>query len=357
MRWSRAWVSVTKASPRVADPPDGSAEPARRPADDDLLGIVLALVAEPAADVGGDHPDLAVGHAELGRHRPADQMDRLGGVVERDRPGDGIVGGDRRARLQRGAGDAVVVDVDLDGARGRFHRAAGRRLVSPAPDVADIARRLVVQHGFGADGRARAYRGGQRRVANVDQFGRVVRGGLRLGEHRGDRFPDMPDPAARERPARRLRHRRSVLGRDLPEARHRTDPVFRHVGAGQHRRDARNGRCPRPYRSPISPHAHGRTARSGNGARRGRRGPRHIAPGRSGSACPPGAEQMRRFRFRLPSSFPCRGSSVFVPQSARPGFAGRRRLDAAGLPMDVSGRLRIGTLDLPPWSPLARETA
>ena len=224
-----------------ADPPDGPAEAARRPADRDLFRIVLALVAEPAADIGGDHPDLAVGHAELGRHRPPHQMHRLGGVVERDRFGDRVVGRHRGARLKRGAGDAVVVDVDPDGARGRFHRAVDRRLVAAAPDVADISRRLVVQHDFGADGLARADHGGQRPVANPDQLGRVVGRGLRLRQHRRDRFADMPDPVPSERPARRLRHRRPVLGRDLPEARHRPDAVSRHVGAGEHRRDAGNG--------------------------------------------------------------------------------------------------------------------
>ena len=202
---------------------------------------MLALVAEPAADIGGDNPDLAVGHAELGRDRPAHQMDRLGGVVERDRLADGVVDGDRRARLDRGAGDAVVVDVDFDRPDGRCHGAGDRLLVAAGPEIADISGRLVVQRDGAADGIARADRRRQRMVSDLHQLRRVVRRGRRFGEDRGHRLADMPHAVARQRPARRLRHRRSVLGRNLPEAGHRADPVTRHVGAGQHRGDAGNG--------------------------------------------------------------------------------------------------------------------
>ena len=168
-------------------------------------------------------------------------MRRLGGVVERDRPGDRIVGRDRRARLQRGAGDTVVVDVDRDRACGRFHCAGNRHLVAAGPDVADIPRRLFVQHGLGTDGIPGTDHGRQRLVPEFDQLGRVVRGRLGFGEDRGDRLSDMAHPVARERPAGRLRHRRSVLGRDLPETRHRADPDRRHIRPGQHRRHAGDG--------------------------------------------------------------------------------------------------------------------
>ena len=143
--------------------------------------------------------------------------------------------------LDRGPGDAVVVDVDLDDPGGTLHGAGDRRLVAAAPDIADIAGRLVVQRALGAERLPGPDQGRQRPVANVDPLRRVVGRRPGLGQDRGDRLADMPHAAARQRPAGRLRHRRPVLGRHLPEAGHGAHAVFRHIGAGQHGGGARHG--------------------------------------------------------------------------------------------------------------------
>ena len=55
--------------------------------------------------------------------------------------------------------------------------------------------------------------GGERLVVDLDQFGRILRLRRRVRDHGGDRLADMANRAARQRPARRFRHRRAVARR------------------------------------------------------------------------------------------------------------------------------------------------
>ncbi len=229
------------------DPAHRPAEPARRPGDHRLFGIVLALVAEAAADIGRDHAQRRLGQAELLRHQAADVMRHLRRRIERPSPGERVGHRGGGARLDGGAGDAVVDEVDLDDMGGAGEGAVHRRRVAARPAEGDIARRVGVD-GLGLQQRGRRVRHrGQRRVGDIDQFGCIERRRRRLGQHHRHRLADMAHPPAGQRPARGLCHLRAVGETQPPQAAHRPDIVRRHVGAREHRRHA--GQRPRRRRA------------------------------------------------------------------------------------------------------------
>ena len=121
------------------DEAHGAPEPARRPGDEPLLGIDLALVAEAAADVRRDHAQRALGNAELLGHLLADVVRSLRRAREREGAGHRVDCRKRRARLERGADEAIVDEIDRDLVRRARERGAHRRLVAARPAEADIA--------------------------------------------------------------------------------------------------------------------------------------------------------------------------------------------------------------------------
>ena len=154
--WSRPWWPAEQrlraglgVLDRLVDPP------ADRPGDP-LLGRDLELAAEPAADVGCDHPDLRLGHAgRRGQREPHDVRD-LGG-----RPHRVLLAGrvhHDRARLHERRDQPLLAVLALDhdavGAGrsdGLLDIAAGARLGG----VEDPQRGLVGARGPGARGRCR----------------------------------------------------------------------------------------------------------------------------------------------------------------------------------------------------------
>ena len=224
-------------------PAHRAAQPARRPRDDRLLGIVLALVAEAAADVGRDHSDRELGEAELLGDEPADEVGHLRGRVERERIPVGARERDRRARLDGAAGEPVVVELQFDGVRGLRERTLDRCGVAALPAEAHVARRVGVQLRCADRERIRRRgRRGQRLVIDLDELGGVERRAAALRQNDRHRLADVPHALARERPARRLGHRRAVVRADRPQRTHRPDAVRRHVGADEDRDDAGGGR-------------------------------------------------------------------------------------------------------------------
>ena len=133
----------------------------------------------------------------------------------------------------------------VDHVGGRCERRAHRGFVAARPAKADVAGRGLVQLRRVRRLRgARVGDGGKRLVIDLDALGGV--GGLRqrLGDHRHDRLAAMAHGAARQREARRLRHRRAVARAHRPQRPHRRHAVRRHVGAGEHRDHA--GQWPSP---------------------------------------------------------------------------------------------------------------
>jgi hypothetical protein len=220
-------------------PAHRTAQAARRPGDQPLLGVDLAFVAEAAAHIGRDHAQLALGDAELLGHLLTDVMGRLRGGIEREAVGARIDRGDHRARLDRATDQAIVDEIERDLVRSGLERLAHRGLVAARPAEADIAGRGLVQlrrawHQRGTH----VGHGGQRLVVDTDQLGRIL--GLRqsLGDDDRDRLAVVAHGLARERVARRLHHRRSIAGADDPERPHRRDAVRGHVDTGEDRGDA-----------------------------------------------------------------------------------------------------------------------
>ena len=184
------------------------------PGDDRLLGVVVDLRPEPAADIGRDdaQPRLRDVQHE-GAHQQPDHMRVLARRIERVFVGRAVELADRGARLHRVRHEPVVDEVELDDPRGPGDRGIDRGLVAQMPVVADIAGRLLRPHlrraGFQRLGRIDD--GRLDGVIDVDLLGGVARLAEALGDHDRDRVADMAHPVDREHRMRRLGHRRAVL--------------------------------------------------------------------------------------------------------------------------------------------------
>src|SRR5260221_13039328 len=97
------------------DPPHGTAQPARRPYDDRLLRIVLALVAEPAAHIPRYDAQAAFVDTELLAHVATDVMRCLRAAMER------VASGDAAARFDGCAAKPVVDQLDRHAMRCTAH--------------------------------------------------------------------------------------------------------------------------------------------------------------------------------------------------------------------------------------------
>ena len=220
-------------------PLDGTAQPPGRPRRDRLLGIVLALVTEPAAHVGRDHPHAAFGDTELTGHDAADEVRDLRGGIEREPALDGVGNREDGARLDGGTGQAVVDQLETDGASGAGERRLDGRRVTACPAKADVTWRVGVEgRRTGRDRGAGAHDGGQPFVIDRHVLGRVGRRRDALGDDHHHRLAHVAHGVACERPAWRLRHGRTVRSADRPETEHRADLVSRHVATGEHGHDS-----------------------------------------------------------------------------------------------------------------------
>ncbi len=219
---------------------------ARGPRERGFLGVVLALGAEAAADVRCDDAHRVFGNGELLGDELPDVVRDLRRRVDHDlvavepagRRGDGH----DRARLDRGAGDAVVDELEGDDVLRLGEGRLGGGDVAALEAHDEVAGGLRVELG----------RVGLRRVAHVDdrrqrrpvdrhELRGVERLIARSGNHHSDRLADVAHALARERPARRLVHSRAVGAGNAPQRCHRPDAVGGHVGAGVDGDDARRG--------------------------------------------------------------------------------------------------------------------
>ena len=147
----------------VLDPLHRVAEQQRRRRGHHVAGVDRHLVAEPAADVGRDDPDLLLGQARHQREHRPDRVRRLRRHVDRRLAGGRVDVGDAAAGLERRRVAARVERVERDDHVGRGERRVGRRLVARLP-VVDVVVRLAFL--VGADHRGvrlqRLLRGGDR---------------------------------------------------------------------------------------------------------------------------------------------------------------------------------------------------
>ena len=193
------------------DPLHGPAQAARGPHYQRLLRIVLALVAEAAADIARHDPQLAFVDAELFAHEAPDVMRRLRAAVER------VAGRDRAAGLDRGAAQPVVHQLDFHLARRLRERLLDRASIAAPPGEADfILHRL------------------QDFIIHRDLLGGILGEKARLRKDGGDRLADVAHRFARHGPAQRLGHRRAIRHAHVPAGGHRANAVRLHVPAGEH---------------------------------------------------------------------------------------------------------------------------
>ncbi len=177
------------------DPLHRPAQPPRRPDDQRLLRVVLALVAEAAADVARDDAQVRLGDAELLADVAADMVRRLRSDVER------VAGRRRAARLDRRAAQPVIHQLDFDLATRARHRLLHGLALAARPAEGPLT--LDQRQGL---------------VVHLHVFGKILGRDARLGEHHRHRLADVAHDLARQRPARRLVH-----SGQHPAAAHRLD--------------------------------------------------------------------------------------------------------------------------------------
>ena len=184
----------------------------------DIAGIGADLVAETAADVGGDDVDLVLGNFRDQRADGADDVRRLERAPQCQFASDLVEGGDALAGLERARMHARIDDQLLDGHIGLLEGGVGRRLVAglPGEDVVVVLALAVGAVGLVLDVLAdhrRALRHGlervdvdrQRLVFHLDQFDGVGRDIAVLGDDEGDFLVLDKGPCRRPAPSARRR--------------------------------------------------------------------------------------------------------------------------------------------------------
>ena len=229
-----------KAFRALGGPFDRPPDFAGGPGDDRLLGVMVDLRAEAAADIGGDDAQFRLGDVEDERaHQQADHMRVLARRKKRVVAGGAVEFADRGARLHRVRNETVVDEVELDDARGLGEGGIDRGEVAEAPVVTEIARHIGkdlrcprLQRLAGVDDRRLLD------ILDLDLVGRLARLIEGLGDDDGDRVADVAHVVGRERRVRRLGHRRAVFRMNLPTAGQPADAIRRHVLAGEDSGDA-----------------------------------------------------------------------------------------------------------------------
>ncbi len=200
-----------------------------------VAGIHRHLVAEAAADVRGDNPDLLLGQPRHQREDRADRVRRLRRHVDRGLAGGRVHVGDAAAGLERRGVTARVEGIDRHHLV-RLREGLVRGLLVAGLPVVDVVVLLIflVRADHGGAGLERALRrddGFERVVVDLDQLQRVL-GDVRVGgDHGRDLLTLEPHGVRDEHGLRVARHRG-----------HPRQVVLRHQLAGHHGDDARQGR-------------------------------------------------------------------------------------------------------------------
>ena len=165
----------------------------RGPGQARLLGVVIGLLAEAAADIGRNHPDRVLRRAQGVARKPlADEMRVLGGGPERVAATAAVVVADGRARLDGARCEPVVAERERRDMGGGGEGRRRRLGIADPPVVGDVASELLVHQR-----RPRLDRGGEpghrgeRLPRDVDRR-RSVGGGVRVfGDDESHRIPHM----------------------------------------------------------------------------------------------------------------------------------------------------------------------
>ena len=186
------------------------------------------LHAEAAADVAGNHADLALGHLEHRRQLGAERMHALQRGVDGVAILGHVVVAEAAARLHARSGDAVDHQTMLDDVIGLGECRLGRGLVAEELHETDVVvtvlphARRAIGAGFGGGDDC-----GKRLVVRHHQLGRVERLVIGFRYHEGDVVADPARPVLGQRRIRRpedaavaplqsIGHRQVAPSRGLP---------------------------------------------------------------------------------------------------------------------------------------------
>ena len=196
---------------------DARRDPMHRPANltrgvqqSHVFRIARRLHAETAADVLGQHQELFRRKLHGGDHLAADLGDALRGAAQDVAIPGGIVACRGHARLERGADQALIDEIDARNMGGvgedaidlGLHLAFGIGRCRPVKR--EITGRLRPQlRGTGACGLVGIDHRAERLVIHDYGLGAVRSRGRRFGDHQRHRLPDMHNPlAGKRRPIR-----------------------------------------------------------------------------------------------------------------------------------------------------------
>ena len=174
----------------VLDPLDRPADEQRGRRRDDVARVDGHLVAEAAADVGADDPDVLLRQPGDDREQRSVRVRRLRREVDGRLAGRRVDVGDAAAALERRGVATRIEGVERDDVVRLGERAVGRILVSRLP-VVDVVRGLPLllvpdQRGVRRGRLLRARHCVERLVVDLDQLERVFRDVRRLGDHARD---------------------------------------------------------------------------------------------------------------------------------------------------------------------------
>ena len=171
---------------------DRAAELARRPQHQPVFRIDAVAGAEIAADVERQHAQGVGLDAEHAREFAFLAHGAAAAGMQRVAAAGRVVIGDRRARLERNAGDAADVEIHGDDIRRLREGALGRRGIAEIRIDQNIVGHLVPdRRGAGAHGVFGMQHEGQFVVDDVERFGRIERLRAGLRHHHGDRLADV----------------------------------------------------------------------------------------------------------------------------------------------------------------------
>ena len=221
----------------------------RRPQHQAELDKSAIAGAEIAADVRRKHAQVFRRDTEhlnelvLLPHRAA------GAGIERIAAGGGVVLAERRARLERHAGDSADMKILRHHMRGAGERLIGRLDIAEHGFHRDVIRHLVPKHRRAGPHRILGMQDERQFfVSHLDRFGGIH--GLRLGHrhHHGDRFADMPHLVGRQERIGPTEHGAAAgtgqlhveFGLRHRIVRDRRKLVGGAVGAGEHAEHARH---------------------------------------------------------------------------------------------------------------------
>ena len=201
-----------------------------------------------AADLARNDADGAARHAQRFRQVVLDALAAARAGIERVMIALRVVHGERRARLQRDAGDPVHAGLEPDHVGGAGERGVGGgRIAAVGVDAHVGAGLLPDERRAGGRRLGGADHDRQRLVLHPHRLGAVAGGRRRLGDDHGHRLAHEPHAVGGQRRVRGDEVLRAVAVRELRlvrvgrngAVRNRLEPVGGRVGPGEHGKHAR----------------------------------------------------------------------------------------------------------------------